>query len=408
MKSLILSSLLFASIAWAGPVELFKQQFATRTLGPLAEQAFCWENAAGEKGDYRGDKPQRLASVTKLFTTLLTLESLSADKTWTTTVWINGTRIHIAGSVDPWFEEEKILSLIQALKEKGITKISELTFDGAFVFTDTAQTRHTPASFALTKDALARYFTPTGALGAYAKERIKAAQEFQKEEGLALTLPSSGIATVKIAPVDKNPLMNLPGSTIHTHTSRPLHAILKAMNVMSKNMVANLLFEQSKRIKVPATVFTQYGIAATEYVFHSGSGLPVFQGETRLDNTATCRSILTLLRGLEKRAQALNLDLESIIGVGTDLGSYKERFLNDQSLKEAIMAKTGTLKNSSSLAGWVSAASPTRFVILNHTANTMAARDWQDAFLAKWFNGGAQSRGYIRENIYPLEGAFFN
>lgn len=395
--------LIFSATAWAqDSVELLRRHYPAATLGPLNQQAFCWQDSTGASGAYRGEATQRLASVTKLFTTLLALEAYGPEKTWTTTVYRLGTRVHIAGGMDPWFEEEKIFALIQALKDQGVTRITELTFDGAFVFTDTAQSQHTPATFPLVQAALGRYFTASGALTAVANQRRAAVLAFQKEEGIDFTLPTSGIATTKIAPGHTNPLLNAPGVTVQRHTSRTLVTILKAMNIMSKNMVANMLWEQARRVKDPATTI------AGSYKFHNGSGLPVISGETRLDNTATCQTILTMLKTLETKIQALGLEINDVVGVGTDFGSYRDRFLNDLNLKESIAAKTGTLKHTSALAGWIESDKPVRFVILNHTTASTQARAWQDRFLSAWQNGTSRPRGYIRSSVYPLDGAFFD
>ncbi len=395
--------LIFSATAWAqDPVELLRRHYPAATLGPLNQQAFCWEDSTGATGAYRGEATQRLASVTKLFTTLLALEAYGLEKTWTTTVYRLGTRVHIAGGMDPWFEEEKIFALIQALKDQGVTLITELTFDGAFVFTDTAQSQHTPATFPLVQAALGRYFTANGTFGATAKQRYAAVLAFQKEEGISLPLPTSGIATAKIAPGHTNPLLDVAGVTVQHHTSRPIATILKAMNIMSKNMVANLLWEQARGVKDPATTFTG------SYKLHNGSGLPMINGQTRLDNTATCQTILTMLKTLEDKIISLGLEINDVVGVGTDFGSYRDRFLNDLNLKVSIAAKTGTLKHTSALAGWIESEKPVRFVILNHTTATPQARAWQDRFLSTWQNGTSRPRGYIRTSVYPVDGAFFD
>src|SRR5690606_29618815 len=156
-------------------------------------------------------------------------------------------------------------------------------------------------------------------------------------------------------------------------------------------------------------VYATYGIAAKDFAFYSGSGLPVISGQNRSDNLATCHAVMKMLNGLEKKIAALNLSIEELVGVGTDLGSYKDRFLNDLTLKEAVAAKTGTLKHSSALAGWIAGEpASVRFVILNHTTNTVPSRNWQDRFLSLWMKNITASRGYVRESIYPLDGAFFN
>lgn len=404
----LLGLILSTANAWADPVALFKQNFPARSLGPLAEQAFCYEDDNGVKGDYRGQHLQRLASVTKLFTTLIALENISIDKTWTTEFWLKGDRLHIKGGLDPWFEEEKIFGLIADLQKLGVKKISQLSFDSQFVFTDTALSRHTLPSSAMTLEALKRYFNASGKLSPVALQRLKAVKDFQKEEHLSIPLPTSGIVTPLLTHSAQNPLQGQVGVKVLKHQSKPLPVILKAMNAMSKNMVSHLLFEQAGKVRALKDVLLKYKIQPAEYKFHNGSGLPVIQGESRVDNLATCFAILKLLSALEKRALELQVPLDELIAVGSDLGSFKDRFLTDLPLKDAVMAKTGTLKHSSSLAGWIEAPTPVKFAILNHTSATMPARNWQDSFLSRWMNGQALSRGYVRVNIYPVEGPFFN
>ncbi len=404
----LLGLILATANAWADPVALFKQNFPARTLGPLTEQAFCYEDENGLKGDYRGQQMQRLASVTKLFTTLMALENISIDKSWTTEFWLKGDRLHIKGSLDPWFEEEKIFGLIADLQKLGIKKLSQVSFDSQFVFTDTALSRHTLPSSTMTLEALKRYFNPSGKLTSVAIQRLKAVKEFQQEESLSLPLPTTGMITTQIVFSSQNPLQGQTGVRVFKHQSVKLPVILKAMNAMSKNMVSHLIFDQANKVRSLKDVLLKYKIQPTEYKFYNGSGLPVIQGESRVDNLSSCFAILKLLKALEKRASELSISLDEVVAVGSDLGSFKERFLLDLPLKDSVMAKTGTLKHSSSLAGWIEAAVPVKFAILNHTSATLTARSWQDGFLSKWMNGQALSRGYVRLNIYPLEGPFFN
>lgn len=388
--------------------ELFQQTFPT-SLGPLDQQAFCAENERDEHVAHRPHELQRIASVTKLFTTLLALESMALDQRWITTFTLADERLHIAGGDDPWFEEEKALALIDALKTLGVRRLKEITFDQALRFEDSNLQSYQVLTPTTVAQALRRYFTPSGKFTAQANANRAAAADIMREQGADFALPTSGIATARVRFSLTNPLVGTAGARTFTHTSRTLRDVLKGMNVYSKNKVAQNLWELALQRVALTDVLDKHQIPRDEVSLRNGSGLP-FTSPQRFDNAASCAALLKLLRALEEKAQDLGVDRTSIIGLGVDLGTLQERFLDDLPLKQGIMAKTGTIRDASTLAGWISSDHDYRFAVLNQTASITNARSFQDRFMSLWMkqSGGTRPLVYSPISLYPLEGAFLD
>lgn len=409
--TLLLVAFLSVGKSWAqSSSDIFARNHPA-AVGALSQQAFCSQTPDGTISAHRGQALQRIASVTKLFSTLVALDAFSAEQKWTTRFTLAGTRLHISGSGDPWFEEEKVFALIDSLQKMGVTRLDEVTFDQFVHFNDLGQGSYTPLTITEIQAAFRRYFTSSGAFGEQARSYRSMAQNFMNEQGASFPLPTRGIPTVSVRHSSTNPLLNTPGARVFSHTSRPLKDILKAMNIYSKNKVAQNVWVTASLVKPNLETLRKYGIAANEINIYNGSGLAVVSGANRRDNTSTCLAILKVLTGLEEVARIRGIDLEEVIGVGTDVGSYKDRFLNDLGVKQSVMAKTGTLRNTSSLAGWIEGDITYRFAILHHTENASGARAAQDQFLSLWMrsdNGPALPRVYRHIPMYALDRDFLD
>jgi hypothetical protein len=86
------------------------------------------------------------------------MQFIDLKKQYETKIYISGDKIHISGSKDPYFEEEKILLLMQALNEKGFKSFSSLTFDSKFKFFDIPIQAHQDIGVSETKTRLVAYF----------------------------------------------------------------------------------------------------------------------------------------------------------------------------------------------------------------------------------------------------------
>lgn len=413
MKSLLFLLTLTSFSAFAQPLPAlvadFKSMLLKSKISPIAEQTFCFDQA-GIQG-YQVDKMQRIASLTKLITTYFASETLDLNKQFETKLYISGDHLHIEGSRDPYFEEEKLLLLMEALNELKYLKFETVTFNADFIFSDAALSSHMDITPAHTRARLAFYFNPSNAK--LIKNTWLAVAQFAKEEGIVLDktkIPSLQATTIKLS--DVNPLVD-SAPTILSHKSRPFKDILKSMNVQSKNIVAQLVFLEASRVMSLDAFTASVGIPKTTYKIYNGSGLPVKTSSARYDNWATCKTLLQVIKGLSTSVSIRhNLILSDVLAVngGSDLGSFRDRFLKQPETHEAVLSKTGTVINTSSLAGSLMIAdTEVPFAILNHAANAPLARTFQDQFVARLFHhlGQPTPLVYAKIQIFPWDQSEF-
>ncbi|MBA2405048.1 MAG: D-alanyl-D-alanine carboxypeptidase [Bdellovibrionales bacterium] len=386
----------------------FKTMLPKHGISPVAEQTFCY-NQTGTVEGYQVDKLQRIASVTKLLSTFAASETLDLNKIFETKFYISGDRLHIAGSRDPYFDEDKLMILMKTLNDLGYKSFKTVTFDKNFHFTDVALQAHQEITVAHTRLRLATYLSSKNIK--FVRSKWLIAHEFAKEENVDLDksiTPMINAATVAISEV--NPLLDL-APAIYTHKSKPFHAILKSMNVMSKNVVAHNVFLEAGRVKKFATLMAENGIASTSYKIYNGSGLPVKTASSRTDNLASCRMVIKIIELLDQSLAKHNLTLSDIVAIngGKDLGSFRERFLNYPETHEAVISKTGTLMHSSTLAGVLLIDGNVPFAVLNHTTNVSNAKKFQDSFVSRLFHhlGEAPPMIYSKISIFPWDGSTF-
>lgn len=386
----------------------FKTMASKSGLSPLAQQTYCYSDATGIHG-FQVDKLQRIASVTKLFTTFFALETLDLNKQFETKLFISGESLHISGSRDPYFEEEKMLLMIKALNDLGYKSFKKVTFDSKFKFYDLALESHANITPAQTKERLKVFFSSK--YTDYIKSKWAMINKFAKEEDIDLdasTIPKIEALSIQLSEV--NPLENLsPISFIHK--SKPLHSILKSMNVMSKNFVAQNIFLEASSVKKFETLMEENGIELKTYQILNGSGLPVKSANTRRDNLASCRTVIKVVELLNKSIESQNFMLSDIVAVngGKDLGSFRERFKLQPETHEAVLSKTGTVVNTSTLAGVLMMENQIPFAILNSTPTPSVGRAFQDSFVSRMFHhlGAPVPISYTKLSIFPWDGGEF-
>lgn len=383
----------------------FKTMVSRNSISPVAEQTFCYNQGEKVEG-YQVDKLQRIASVTKLLSTYAASETLDLNKQYETKLYISGDKLHIEGSRDPYFEEEKLLLLMKALNELGHTAFKSITFDNNFIFSDVSLSSHQDITPVHTRSRLLAYLNKNNSK--LLREKWLIAHAFAKEENVDLdkaTIPRITALTVALS--NTNPFADL-APTVYIHKSRPLHSILKAMNVMSKNIVAQNVYLESTRLKKFDTLMTEIGIDKKTYQIYNGSGLPVKTPNTRKDNLASCRTVIKIIGLLGESLKKHNLVLSDVVAVngGKDFGSFRERFGNYPETHEAVLSKTGTLMHSSTLAGVLLIGTEVPFAILNHTTKIANAKKFQDSFVSRLFYhlGEPTPMDYSKISIFPWDG----
>lgn len=175
--------------------------------------------------------------------------------------------------------------------------------------------------------------------------------------------------------------------------SPPLSEILKRLNKTSDNLIAECLLktlgvERGKTrfgttehgIRVAKAALNRLGIDPNAVIMADGSGLS-------RHNLVSARSVAALLRAMHAHPHAKTF-LDSLPLAGVE-GTLKRR-LKGTPAENHVRAKTGTMRNVSSLSGYVTTrdGEPLVFVIMmnNHRDNA-AARDIQDkivSLLASW------------------------
>lgn len=411
MKRWFLLSSVFCLSAFgqSGPalVADFKSMLTKQKITPVTEQAFCYDQNG--VGGYQVDKLQRIASVTKLITTLLASENLDLNKRYVTKLYVSGDRLHIEGSRDPYFEEEKLLLLMEALNALKYKSFKRVTFNSDFIFTDAALSSHMDITPEHTRQRLAFYFNTANAKTI--KNVWLVTANFAKEEGITLdrtVTPSLSAATITLS--NTNPLKDL-NPIIYEHKSRPLHELLKSMNVQSKNIVAQNVFVEAVRVRTLFTTLGALGFDKATYSLYNGSGLPLKTTKVRYDNLASCKMVLKTISQLENSLVKHKLVLSDVVAVngGVDLGSFRDRFSTQSSTHGAVISKTGTIATASALAGVLSINGSVPFAILNHTVSSATARSFQDQFVARLFHhlGEATPVIYEKIQIFPWDDSDF-
>ena len=415
MKAIITFSLglILTSGLWANTslTQDFKSLIASYKVGLLANQAYCYKDAVTAPQGYQVNKMFPIASITKLFTTYLASELLDLNQRYETKIFIKGDQLHISGGNDPYFEEEKILLLMKALNEKGYSQFKKVSFDSRFKFSDVALGEHQVLTTSHTASKLKIYFN-TDSYRSYVKTKWNQVVNFAFEEGTTLDKEMSPQLVVeKIENLEINPILDT-AEIILTHKSKPLHSLLKSMNVMSKNLVAQYVYEQALQVQDLKSFLTSRGLDATQIIFYNGSGLPVKNGNTRKDNLTTCGIVISLTEKLNASLRQKGFEPEQIIAIngGKDNGSFRDRFLKYPETHQAVISKTGTLAISSTLAGTLKTlAGEIEFAIFNRPNSSAGARNFQDHFVTRMFHhlGEAAPIPYEKISIFPWSDSEF-
>lgn len=414
MKKAIIASLLISSFAYADSARLnaeFSSLVSKTKVGVLKEQAYCYSQNGQVQG-YQPQRMQRIASVTKLISSLMISETTNLHKRYSTKFYIGKEALHIEGGSDPYFEEDKFLILMKTLNDLGYKSFKKVTFSRNFLFYDLALEEYVKITPEKTKARIEAYLKAGNSK--FIKPQWNMVKKFALEEGVDIgnVVPSLSTASVSIS--DVNPLAN-ENTLVYVHQSRPLHSILKTMNVQSKNQVAENIYNEGSLLKPLSTLIKEKGIDAKTLMIYNGSGLPIItykdRKENRLDNLATCETVLKFVTLLDESLKKHKLKLSDVVAVngGKDLGSFRTRFEEYPETHEAVISKTGTLKHTSTLAGVLLTDSTVPFAILNHTAAPATARNLQDKFVARMFDqlGSAVPESYTKISIFPWDGTDF-
>ena len=338
-------------------------------LGFAAEQ----QSVAVDVGRYpvaRHQESRRLpaASLTKVATTLAALETYGTAHQFETLVGWQGTitdgtlqgNLIVRGGYDPLFVWEEGIALGNTLQQLGIQRVT-----GSLIIAD---------RFVM------NFNTDPLASGELLKQSMNSATwGWEVDQQYASLPPGTPRPTLEIqGPVTVASVATLQVSGwLVRHQSLPLAVILKAMNIYSNNVMAEMISNLSGGSTNVVNIAEQAGVPPGEITLINGSGL----GE---DNQLSARAVIILMQAIQTRLQAQNLTFADLFPVaGTDVGT-----LIDRTLPINASVKTGSLAVVSALAG----AFPTEqkglvwVAIINYGAGLDTLRIRQDQLLASLEN----------------------
>jgi len=285
-----------------------------------------------------------IASVSKVFTSLWALEKYGATYRFKTQVYLTDLNhglydVHLRGSVFPYFDRTMFYYLISELNS--IIRTNQDLAHSHGEQTETEIMRELRNDVTNLKSNYKSFYQRTKSL-------------------TNVTLPSSVELTVKdihatsMKSFDRDQVT----SSFMLH-SVELHRILKEMNRNSNNFAADKLFERLSRIQKLSDYLTQtLQVDEKEFNFVNGSGYPeIIQGK-KVYNSATCHTVLKVNKRLYQVAAEQNFGLRYILPVAgldadADGDSTVTNIYSSNLTEKSLVAKTGTISQSVSLAGAV-------------------------------------------------------
>ena len=342
-----------------------------------------------------------IASVSKVFTSLMAATSFDFSTTFATTVYAtpvdkNSHDVHIVGSQDPYFNRYKMHMIISRLNEAGVKNIRVLTFDenvkylhdtdsyaGFSVVTGTKTVKNRKGQ-KVTVNAKT-YIRPTilkATLNYPPKELVEAQL---KEQRVIMSNYSQSFLAAKAAGIElfKAPrfavgkttflpstLFKAPSNAIKLFVnSQDVRTMIKAMNWNSNNHSANRLLVASGGLeKINDFYYNTLKVSESEFSFVNGSGQNHdLDGSGRLYNEASCSVVVRTLRALNTAAQKQKKQITDLLSVmGTDKGSTVggAAYTKPQT-KGMVVAKTGTVGTNITLGGVINGSNGPHYFFYN-------------------------------------------
>jgi len=311
-------------------VQQYLQQLAEKGFAQ-AEQGVWIQSQEQLLANQRGSTPLPAASLTKIATSLVALQTWGPQYQFITQIGATGPiqqgvlrgDLVVQGVGDPLFVWEEAINLGNTLNGIGIRRITgDLVIVGGFTM---------------------NYESDPGVAGTLLRQGLNAKTWSQEAQMQYSTLPPGTPrpqvvieGTVKLTATP-----SLLATPLVRHRSLPLAQLLKQMNIYSNNAMAETL---AASLGGAAVVAQRAAIAAAvpqrEIQLTNGSGLGV---ENRISPRAACG----MFQAIEDQLQPQQLSVADLFPVaGRDGGTLEAR-----KIPPTTVAKTGTLWDVSALAG---------------------------------------------------------
>lgn len=336
--------------------------------GKLQSYCFMNENDMEVSGGKNINEKLPIASVSKVFTSLSVLSTVSAKARLQTQFFVTPVSggifdVHIKGSRDPYFQRSSMHMLISKLNEMGVRKIRTLTFDENFKYLHNSNQINTAGR--------GRYYNPvTGKAvidapsGDFVRLLLLQSRlvlvdyEKSKKEAASnniIFVEKPVFAPEKIEQVRSTfePPANSKRGSI---PSMEMIDIIKYMNWNSNNHVANSLFMiAGGKARTDALFFDNFKFNPNQISFVNGSGQNA-DNAGRSYTEASCAAVVRTVKGLKKILEKQNMKLQDAVAVGGgDIGSTIDAGVYKKYLApKTVIAKTGTVGVAITLAGMAS------------------------------------------------------
>lgn len=318
-----------------------------------------------ELASHRSNIAASAASLTKIATTLATLETWGPDHRFETRIYNTGSiqkgvlqgDLIIQGSGDPLFVWEEAIALGNALNQLGITQVKGnliITGDFSMNFQSAPQ-----VAGALLKQGL-----NTRLWSSVVERQYQALPQNTSRPQVAIAGEVQASSTV---PSNAHLLLR--------HQSLTVLELLKQMNIYSNNAMSEMLAKSVGGADKVVQIVTQFAkIPPDEVQLINGSGLGV-------DNRISPQAVCEILMALERKYATQSITIANLFPVA---GLDKKGTMQWRNIPEGVAMKTGTLAQVSALAGVI----PTKerglvwFTILNSgSGNIDKFRAEQDQLL---------------------------
>lgn len=415
LTALLSLSVLSNAMASASTDNQFKRLISKNGIGPLSEQAYCYTDSRGTFQGFNVDKKMKIASVTKVITSLWAVKKLGANYRYETKFYVKGTHMHIEGSNDPYMSNEKMIYIISSLNKLGITTLKSISFNNNIQInpgaTANPHTERYPSFDSQYHTTLIKKYFNTKDW----TDSLKA--DYKKYSNLApkgryVSNPTFSVENVYPSIMNPFGIVAYPiipsGLKILTLKSPQLHKYLKNLNGWSNNYTSQAIFQGlGGASKFKDFAKNTYGLDDNELTLYTGSGLPD-RTYGRKDNLASCRAVGLVTEHLKEELERQGKRIEDVLAVpGSDVGTLRKR-LTGSGMLHASVGKTGTLDYVSALAGAINTKSGYSFYgIFNTTYSQKSyiAKGTQNEMVRVLFNelGGPKSFKYSAEAFLPYD-----
>jgi D-alanyl-D-alanine carboxypeptidase/D-alanyl-D-alanine-endopeptidase (penicillin-binding protein 4) len=353
-------------------VEAIVERYLTRLakLGYDPTQQGVWiQSEWAELGENKPIIPRSAASLTKIATSIASLEKWGTEHRFITRFYSTGTLengiisgdLIVEGGNDPLFVWEEAIAVGNALNQLGIREIQ-----GNLILINNFDMN-------------------------FQEDPQKSGESLKLALNSALWTPSITKAYQSLPPNTPQPQVLIQGSVQQafnipegsqlqlSHQSLTLAEILKQMNIYSNNVMAEQLAQAVGGANVVARIAAQVAnVSPDEISLINGSGLGV---ENRISPLAATR----MLMALEDKLKDNPLSVADLFPVA---GRDKKGTMQWRGIPQGIAVKTGTLNQVSALAGVI----PTQergkvwFTLINSGSGIERFRAEQDKFLQELAN----------------------